>query len=143
MFVGDLFPTLMRKRRAAPSFLTPSGGGLAIGQSWGRSRGEIMNLQRLLQRARTLAGGLAFVALALPALGAELTDAEVRKIDKEQGRLTLKHAEIKSLDMPPMTMVFQVRDRTMLENLKVGDKIKFKAVQEAGKYTVTELKVGP
>ncbi len=70
---------------------------------------------------------------------ADMSDGEVRKVDKEGGKLTLKHGDIKSLDMPPMTMVFVVRDRAMLDKLKAGDKIKFKAINDAGKYTVTEM----
>ncbi len=70
---------------------------------------------------------------------AEFTDAEVRKVDKEGKKLTLKHGEIKSLDMPPMTMVFQVDNAAALDKLKTGDKVRFKAVHEGGKYTVTEI----
>ena len=70
---------------------------------------------------------------------AMMSDAEVRKIDMARGRVTLKHGEIKSLDMPPMTMVFTVKDKAMLEGVKVGDKIKFKAANENGKLTVIEL----
>ena len=85
---------------------------------------------------------LSALALAVPALAlaaGEFTDAEVRKVDKEGGRLTLKHAEIKHLDMPPMTMVFQVKDRAMLDKLQAGDKVKFKVAQEGGKFTVVEI----
>lgn len=78
-----------------------------------------------------------------PAAGAEMTDGEVRKIDREAGKLTLKHADIKSLDMPAMTMVFHVRDKTLLDKLQVGTRIQFQAVSEAGKFVVTELKVKP
>ena len=70
-----------------------------------------------------------------------MTDAEVRKVDKEGGKLTLKHADIKSLEMPAMTMVFTVKEKAMLDKLKAGDKIKFKAINDAGKYTVTEVQV--
>ena len=70
---------------------------------------------------------------------ADMTDAEVRKIDVEAGKLTLKHADIKSLDMPAMTMVFVVKDKAMLDKLKAGDKVKFKAINDAGKFTVTEI----
>ena len=70
---------------------------------------------------------------------ADMTDGEVRKIDMEGGKITLKHAEIKSLDMPGMTMVFVVKDKAMLDKLKAGDKVKFKAVNDAGKFTVTEI----
>ena len=70
---------------------------------------------------------------------ADLTDAEVRKIDMEAGKVTLKHADIKNLDMPGMTMVFVVTDRTMLDKLKAGDKVRFKAINDAGKFAVTEI----
>ena len=68
-----------------------------------------------------------------------LTDGEVRKIDLEAGKLTLKHADIKSLDMPPMTMVFVVKDKAMLERLKTSDKVRFKAINDGGKFTLTEI----
>ena len=70
---------------------------------------------------------------------ADMTDAEVRKIDLEAGKVTLKHGDIKSLDMPAMTMVFVVKDKAMLDKLKTGDKVKFKAINDAGKFTVTEI----
>ena len=67
------------------------------------------------------------------------TEGEVRKVDKEAGKLTLRHAEIKSLDMPPMVMVFQVTDAAVLDRLKAGDKVRFKAVNDAGKLVVVEI----
>jgi Cu/Ag efflux protein CusF len=73
--------------------------------------------------------------------GADLTDGEVRKVDKEAGKVTLKHGEIKNLEMPGMTMVFVVKDRTMLDKVKAGDKVKFKVINDAGKFTVTEMQV--
>ena len=78
-------------------------------------------------------------ATAAAGATADMTDAEVRKIDVEAGKLTLKHADIKSLDMPAMTMVFVVKDKAMLDKLKTGDKVKFKAINDAGKFTVTEI----
>ncbi len=93
---------------------------------------------------RLLHSLLLCTVLALgPALASasEMTDAEVRKLDLEGGKLTLKHAEIKSLDMPGMTMVFVVKDKALLDKLKVGDKVKFKAINDGGKYTVTEIKL--
>ena len=92
---------------------------------------------------RTALGGslLALTALiATPALSqGTMTDAEVRKVDKEGKKVTLKHGEIKNLDMPPMTMVFNVPDGGMLDKLQAGDKIHFKATDEGGKFTVTEI----
>ena len=70
-----------------------------------------------------------------------LTNAEVRKVDKAGKRITLKHEEIKSLDMPPMTMVFRVKDAAMLDRVKLGDKVMFSAENTDGAYTVTTLKI--
>ena len=91
-------------------------------------------------------GALADDAHHKPAAAAgtgSLTDGEVRKIDLEAGKVTLKHAEIKSLDMPGMTMVFVVKDKAMLDKLKTGDKVKFKVVNDGGKFTVTEIQPAP
>jgi Cu(I)/Ag(I) efflux system periplasmic protein CusF len=80
----------------------------------------------------------AALSAALPA-HAQSSDAEVMKIDKPQQKITLKHGEIKNLDMPPMTMVFRVQDTGMLDAVKVGDKVKFDADKVGGQYTVTRL----
>ncbi|MEY2872882.1 MAG: hypothetical protein RLZZ373_253 [Pseudomonadota bacterium] len=80
----------------------------------------------------------AALCATLPA-HAQSTDAEVLKIDKPQQKITLKHGEIKNLDMPPMTMVFRVQDAGMLDAVKVGDKVKFDADKVGGQYTVTKL----
>lgn len=72
-------------------------------------------------------------------VAADMSDGEVRKIDKETKKITLRHGVIKSMDMPAMTMVFSVKDAAMLDNLKVGDKIKFKAEQAGSAFTVTEI----
>ena len=68
-----------------------------------------------------------------------LADGEVRRIDKEQGKLTLKHGRIDNLDMPAMTMVFRVAQPRLLDGLKVGDKVKFAADQVNGAITVTAI----
>ena len=67
------------------------------------------------------------------------TEAEVRRVDKDAGKITLKHGEIKNLDMPGMTMVFQVQDRALLEQVKAGDKVSFTADKINGAYTVLSL----
>ena len=73
----------------------------------------------------------------------EMAEAEVRKVDIEAKKVTLKHGPIKSLDMPGMTMVFQVKDTTLLEKLKAGDKIRFSAEQQQGAYVVTGIEPVP
>lgn len=66
-------------------------------------------------------------------------DGEVTKVDREAGKVTLKHGPIPSLDMPPMRMVFRVKDPAMLDAMKAGERIRFKAEKIGGAYTVTEL----
>jgi Cu/Ag efflux protein CusF len=70
---------------------------------------------------------------------AELVDGEVKKIDKEAGKITLRHGELKSLNMSAMTMVFRVKDPAMLEQVKVGDKVRFAAERANGAITVVQL----
>ena len=67
-------------------------------------------------------------------------DGEVRRVDKAAGKITLRHGELKQLDMPPMTMVFEVSDKAMLDSVKAGDKVKFKVISKDGKMIVTEMK---
>ena len=83
--------------------------------------------------------GVKAAAAAPAATGQSMTEGEVRKIDKEQGKITLKHGEIKNLDMPPMTMVFRVKDPAMLDKVKEGDKVGFSADKIGGQFTVTGL----
>lgn len=70
---------------------------------------------------------------------ASLTEGEVRKVDQENKKLTIKHGDIKNLDMPGMTMVFQVKDPAMIEKVKVGDKIRFRVEKASSGFVVTEL----
>ena len=76
--------------------------------------------------------------MAMPAT-AGMTAGEVRKVDLEAKKITLKHEEIKNLGMPGMTMVFQVKDPAMLDKVKVGDKVQFTAEKMNGALTVTNL----
>lgn len=88
-----------------------------------------------------LSTALLGTVLALSAFAqSALSDAEVRKVDKANGKVTLKHGEIKNLDMPPMTMVFTAKDKTLLDNVKAGDKVQFRADKDAaGEYVLTAI----
>jgi Cu/Ag efflux protein CusF len=70
-----------------------------------------------------------------------MAEGEVRKIDPEAGKLTLRHGRIDTLDMPGMTMVFRVADRSLLADLKEGDKVRFAAERSGGALTVTRIEV--
>jgi Cu/Ag efflux protein CusF len=97
-----------------------------------------MTLSKTL-RALTLALSSAFLALAVWAQTPDLSEGEIRKVDKEGGKITLAHGEIKSLDMPPMTMVFTVKNPALFGELKKGDKVRFAVVREDGKLVLTEI----
>lgn len=73
------------------------------------------------------------------AQSASLTDGEIKKVDLDNGKVTIKHGEIKHLDMPGMTMVFAAKDKSLLSNVKPGDKVKFMVVNEGGKMVVTDI----
>ena len=70
---------------------------------------------------------------------ADMADGEIRKVDMDNKKITIKHGEIKNLDMPGMTMVFQVKDPAMLTTVKTGDKVRFKAEKSGGAIVVTEI----
>src|SRR5690606_6023798 len=98
----------------------------AAGERRQRKRLSQLPWEQQMKTFKTAVLALALGAstlLSVPALAqaaADLADAEVRKVDKENRKITLKHGEIKSLDMPPMTMVFGVSDPAMLEKVKAG-----------------------
>ena len=79
------------------------------------------------------------LAAALPALAQSLADGEIRKVDKEAKKITIKHGPMPDLDMPAMTMVFQVKDTALLDKVKAGDKVKFEAQKLGGAFTVTRI----
>ncbi len=79
--------------------------------------------------------GLSFAAHA------QAVDGEVRKVDVDAGKITLKHGEIRNLDMPAMQMAFRVADPAFLKKVNVGDKVSFTADKVNGQFTVTSIDV--
>ena len=69
-----------------------------------------------------------------------LVNAEVRKVDIDNKKISLKHGEIKNLNMPGMTMVFVVKDAKLLDDVKTGDKVSFTADHINGVFTVLSIK---
>src|SRR5687767_8053404 len=84
-------------------------------------------------------------AVLMPSVSAQSTqsgamaEGEVRKVDKDAKKITIKHGPLQKLDMPAMTMVFQVKDPALLEKVKVGDKIRFDAEKVGGGFVVTKI----
>ena len=85
----------------------------------------------------------ASAAQAQSASGAEMTQGEVRKVDKDNKKITIKHGPLKSLDMPGMTMVFGVKDDTVLDKVQPGEKVQFQAEKIDGKFVVTAIEALP
>ncbi len=103
-----------------------------------------------LAQAATASGhaGHSGITSTAPALSsatsrADMASGEVRRIDREGRKSTLRHGEIANLAMPPMTMVFQVVDPGLLDRAKVGDRVQFHAEKVEGAYRVTEIVPAP
>lgn len=71
------------------------------------------------------------------------TAGEIKKVDVSQKKITIKHEDIKNLQMPGMTMVFNVKNIKLIEGLSIGDSVKFVAAQEGERYFVTDIKPNP
>ncbi len=69
----------------------------------------------------------------------EMTDGVIRKVDKNNNKITIKHGEIRNLDMPGMTMVFQVKHPDLLDKVQAGDKVKFRAEKSGSAFVVTDI----
>lgn len=70
-----------------------------------------------------------------------VSEGEVRKVDKDAGKLTIKHGPLLNLDLPPMTTVFHVKDKAILDRAKEGDQIRFVADKVGGAYTVIRIEM--
>lgn len=73
----------------------------------------------------------------------ELVDAEVRAVDRDNGKLTLRHGPITKYEMAGMTMVFRVADPALLSGLAVGDKVRFAVDKVSGRLVVTRIVKAP
>ncbi len=78
---------------------------------------------------------------AVAGQGIVMSDGEIKKVDKETGRLTIKHGPLENLGMPGMTMLFGVKDAAMMVAVKAGDKVKFVAEKVGGRLVVTQLDI--
>ena len=91
-------------------------------------------MKRFITLIAALLTSAAFAQAALP-----LTEGEVSKVDIDNKKISIKHGEIKNLDMPPMSMVFQVKDSALLDKVKAGDKVNFTADKINGVFTVLSI----
>ena len=158
---AGLFETTMQ---VAPGKFAEVCGQLAKDQSVAQKafnsnlRGQLMKSLNTFVATAALIGASAFTLVAVaqstpapapigemkmdkPAAAGDMTEGEIRKVDKDTKKITIKHGEIKNLDMPGMTMLFQVKDPAMLDMVKAGDKVKFKAEKAATGIVVTEIQM--
>ncbi len=89
---------------------------------------------------KTVLIALAAAAISTVSMAAEFTKGEVKKIDLKQKKITIRHEELKGLEMPAMTMVFVVGDEALLAKAQQGQTIEFVAEKVNGKLTVTDIK---
>ena len=102
----------------------------------------VVNTNRfVLTSLRASASALVLGLGLLASAHAQSVDGEVKKIDEATGKVTLKHGEIKNLDMPAMQMSFRVADPAFLKKVQVGDKVTFTADKVGGQFTVTTIDV--
>ena len=107
----------------------------------------IISIAAVLAMATPVHAGTAATPVAptdrivIAAADTAMTDGEIRKVDPATRKITIKHGEIRNLNMPAMTMVFQVKDSAMLEKVNAGDKVRFRADNVNGAFTVMEIEV--
>jgi Cu(I)/Ag(I) efflux system periplasmic protein CusF len=94
-------------------------------------------------KSATLLAGALLALSAVSQTAGDMASGEVRKVDKDAAKITIKHGDIKSLDMPAMTMVFQVRDPALLDKVKPGDKVKFSVERRDGAFVVNAIESAP
>ena len=95
----------------------------------------MVGFRKALLASAVVMSGLAHAQAAT----GDLSEGEVRKVDKENARVTLKHGPLTNLDMPGMTMAFKVGDHRMLDTVQTGDKVRFRAEMVDGKLVVTKM----
>lgn len=83
-----------------------------------------------------VAAGSAAIQLAQ----ADLVQGEVRKVDIDAQKITIRHGPIAKYDMDAMTMVFRVADPAMLKQVAQGDKVLFDIDRGGGAMTITTIK---
>lgn len=89
---------------------------------------------------KIVVAAMLLLGTAFGTLAQEFTKGVVNKVDAKAKKVTIKHEDLKNLDMPAMTMVFRVEDPALLQKLKEGAAIEFVAERVNGKLAVTQVK---
>lgn len=75
----------------------------------------------------------------LPTSGVDSTVGEINRIDLPAGRVFIKHGDMRNIGILAMLMVFDVKDPTMLERVRVGDKVAFTVQRDGQQLTVIKI----
>ncbi len=70
-----------------------------------------------------------------------LVEAQVKKVSKASGKVTLSHGPIPNLGMGGMTMAFKLKDPAWIDQFKEGDRIRFVADEVKGDLTVMSFEL--
>ncbi len=100
----------------------------------------------MMPSARLIWKAVCFLSVLISVSGQaseEWVSGTVRRIDTDQQKVTIQHEEIKSLQMPPMRMVFRVSSAELLQGLSVGDAIEFTVTEQSGAYFILKAKKKP
>ena len=108
-----------------------------------------MNIVRILMVGMAIVAGPAVFAdtehhpeqVSQTDADAVLSEGIVQKVDKSGGKVALRHGPLVNLGMPGMTMVFRVHDPKWLDQLRPGDKIRFRAERVNGVLTVVRYRL--
>jgi len=96
-------------------------------------------MMKLKKSLLSIAVVIGATGLSASALAQAMADGVVRRVDLDNKKITIRHGEIKALDMPPMTMVFVAKQPELLKNLAPGDEIRFEAFETNGQYSVGKI----
>lgn len=93
----------------------------------------------MMKKIVTALSTLVLAAAAFAQATLPQVDGEVRKVDTDAKKITLRHGDIPNLEMTGMTMVFRVSDPALLAKVKAGDKVRFTVDKVDGAITVMSL----
>ena len=99
-----------------------------------------MSLTGTVLRAALIAGVAAASVYSMTAVAQTATaSGEVRRIDAEAGKITIKHGAIADLQLPAMTLVYRI-DPSLLAGIKPGDTVSFTAQRQDNGYVIIQRK---
>lgn len=85
--------------------------------------------------------GLAGLLATGPVLAQNEASAtgEVRRIQAERGKITIKHGPIIDLKLPAMTLIYNINPG-LLKEIQPGDSVKFRALHQNDQYIIIEIR---